>query len=351
MAGILSKLHTFTVEYFSDNCNEAVARAQRQGKSHQEEAFDMKDKTFKGLVTKSTGSWYQVKVADGSIYPSRIQGRFRTQGIRTTNPVAVGDWVDIMIEPGQDTAVITKLYNRRNYMIRKSINLSRHAQIIGANLDQAFLVVTLASPPTSAGFIDRFLVTAEAYGIPASIVFNKLDLFSEEGLKILAQYMDLYEDIGYPCYAVSALEGAHLDELIHVLKDKTTLISGHSGVGKSTLINQLVPDAALRTGEISEWSDKGKHTTTFAEMIEMPFGGLLIDTPGIQEFGIVDMDSAELSHYFPEMRALLNQCRFHNCRHLEEPACAVREAVEEGLIAPSRYDSYVSIYHGHETRN
>ncbi|HLW49614.1 MAG TPA: ribosome small subunit-dependent GTPase A [Sphingobacteriaceae bacterium] len=306
---------------------------------------------MKGLVTKSTGSWYQVSVPDGRVYQSRILGRFRTQGIRTTNPVAVGDWVDIVPEPGQDTAVITYLHDRKNYVLRKSVNLSKHAQIIAANLDQAFLVVTLASPPTSLGFIDRFLVTAEAYGIPAGIIFNKLDLFSEEGLEILAEYRDIYERIGYPCFQVSALEGTHVDELEAVLKDKTTLISGHSGVGKSTLINRICPGLKLRTGEISDWSDKGKHTTTFAEMIPLPFGGYLIDTPGIQEFGIVDIDQEELAHFFPEMRAMLNHCRFHNCQHLQEPACVVRDAVEEGDIAESRYDSYLSIYHNNETRN
>ncbi len=305
---------------------------------------------MKGLVTKSTGSWYQVSVPGGRVYQSRILGRFRTQGIRTTNPVAVGDWVDISPEPGQDTAVITHLHDRKNYMIRKSVNLSRHAQIIAANLDQAFLVVTLASPPTSLGFIDRFLVTAEAYGIPAGLVFNKLDLFSEEGLDILAEYQDIYERIGYPCFQVSALEGTNIAALESVMKDRTTLISGHSGVGKSTLINRICPGLSLRTGNISDWSDKGKHTTTFAEMIELPFGGYLIDSPGIKEFGIIDIAPGELGHFFPEMRAMLNQCRFHNCQHLNEPACVVRDAVDAGQIAESRYESYLSIYHKNETR-
>ncbi len=303
-----------------------------------------------GLVTKSTGSWYQVLGDDGVHYNCRIKGKFRTKDIKTTNPVAVGDRVSFEPEPDLDTAVITRLHDRRNYIIRRSVNLSKQAQIIAANLDQAFLVVTLASPPTSLGFIDRFLVTAEAYDIPAGLIFNKLDLFSEEGLEVLDEYQQIYTAIGYPCYSVSALHGENVEEVKALLKDKTTLLSGHSGVGKSTLINAIYPEAALRTGELSEWSDKGKHTTTFAEMITLPFGGQLIDTPGIRELGIIDIEQQELSHFFPEMRALLNGCRFHNCRHINEPGCVVLEALENGAIEPSRYDSYLSIYHGNDTR-
>lgn len=306
---------------------------------------------MRGLVTKSTGSWYQVLDENGNRYECRIKGKFRTQGIKTTNPVAVGDWVDFEVEHGQQSAVITKLEPRKNYIIRRSVNLSKQTQIIGANLDLALLVVTLASPPTSTGFIDRFLVTAEAYGIPAALVFNKLDLFSEEGLEILQVYMDIYENLGYPCFAVSALEKENIAPLKELLKDKITLVSGHSGVGKSTLINSLIPDLNLKTGDISEWSDKGKHTTTFAEMLDLPFGGKLIDTPGIRELGIVDIEPQELSHYFPEMRMLMNQCKFHNCRHINEPGCVVLEAVENGDIEPSRYDSYLSIYGNENNRN
>ncbi|WP_185213242.1 ribosome small subunit-dependent GTPase A [Sphingobacterium mizutaii] len=306
---------------------------------------------MRGLVTKSTGSWYQVLDDEGKRYECRIKGIFRTQGIKTTNPIAVGDRVEFEIEHGQQSAVITKLEPRKNYIIRRSVNLSKQTQIIGANLDLALLVVTLASPPTSTGFIDRFLVTAEAYGIPAALVFNKLDLFSEEGLEILAEYMAIYENLGYPCYTVSALEKENIEELNEVLKDKITLISGHSGVGKSTLINAIIPGADLKTGNISDWSDKGKHTTTFAEMIDLPFGGKLIDTPGIRELGIVDIEPQELSHYFPEMRNLLNQCKFHNCRHINEPGCAVLDALENGEIEPSRYDSYLSIYNNENNRN
>lgn len=305
---------------------------------------------MRGLVMKSTGSWYLVLDEEDRRHSCRIKGKFRTQGIKTTNPIAVGDWVEFEIEPGQESGVINKLYPRRNYIIRRSVNLSKQTQIIAANLDLAMLVVTLASPPTSTGFIDRFLVTAEAYSIPASLVFNKLDLFSEEGLEILADYINLYQELGYTCYAVSALEGENVEELKQALKDKITLVSGHSGVGKSTLINRLVPGLTLKTGDISNWSDKGKHTTTFAEMIDLPFGGKLIDTPGIRELGVVDIEAQELSHYFPEMRDLLNECRFHNCRHINEPGCAVLEALEEGRIDPSRYESYRSIYANENNR-
>ncbi|MCL4639881.1 MULTISPECIES: ribosome small subunit-dependent GTPase A [Olivibacter] len=304
---------------------------------------------MKGLVTKSTGSWYTVS-AGGTSYECRIKGKFRTKDIKTTNPIAVGDWVEIEPEPEQETAVIIQLYDRKNYMIRKSVNLSKQAQIIAANLDQAYLVVTLASPPTSLGFIDRFLVTAEAYDIPAGILFNKLDLFSEEGLEILADYRSIYEHLGYPCFEISALKGINIDAIEASLTHKVTLISGHSGVGKSTLINRLIPEASLRTGKISDWSDKGKHTTTFAEMLPLIQGGYIIDTPGIQEFGVIDIEQQELSHFFPEMRALMNRCRFNNCRHINEPGCAVLGALEEGEIETSRYESYLSIYHGNDSR-
>lgn len=305
---------------------------------------------MQGLVTKSTGSWYQVQTPDGQRFDCRIKGKFRIKGITTTNPIAVGDQVEFEQEPDLGTGVITKLHDRKNYIIRKAINLSKQAQIIAANLDQAFLVVTLASPRTSLGFIDRFLVTAEAYDIPARLIFNKLDLFSDEGLEILDAYKSIYEDIGYPCFQVSALEGTNVDEVVAELKDKVSLLSGHSGVGKSSLLNAIIPDLELRTHQISEWSDKGMHTTTFAEMFELPEGGFIIDTPGIRELGIIDIKKQELSHFFPEMRSRMHDCRFNNCRHINEPGCAVLEALENGEIEPSRYDSYLSIYHGNDTR-
>jgi ribosome biogenesis GTPase len=305
---------------------------------------------MKGLVIKSTGSWYGVLTDEDKTINCRIKGKFRTLDIKTTNPIAVGDHVDIELEPDQETGLITLLHPRKNYIIRKSINLSKQAQIIAANLDQAFLIVTLASPRTSLGFIDRFLVTAEAYDIPAKLIFNKLDLFSEEGLEILEEYQSIYEQAGYPCYSVSAIKETNLDQIRNLLKDKVTLVSGHSGVGKSTLINALLPGQELKTGEISDWSDKGKHTTTFAEMFNLPFGGYLIDTPGIRELGVFDIEKQELGRLFPEIRKLMTNCRFHNCRHINEPGCAVLQALENDEFESSRYDSYLSIYNDNNTR-
>ena len=305
---------------------------------------------MQGLIIKSTGSWYEVLTDEGNTVKCRIKGKFRTLDIKTTNPVAVGDRVSIEPEPDQNTGLITELEPRRNYIIRKSVNLSKQAQIIAANLDQAFLIVTLASPRTSLGFIDRFLVTAEAYDIPAMLIFNKLDLFSEEGLEILDLYKQIYETAGYPCFSVSAVQETNLEQVRNLLKDKVTLVSGHSGVGKSTLINALLPGSRLKTGEISDWSDKGKHTTTFAEMFQLPFGGYLIDTPGIRELGIFDIEKQELGRLFPEIRILMESCRFHNCRHINEPGCAVLKALGQGQFESSRYDSYLSIYHDNETR-
>lgn len=306
---------------------------------------------MQGVVIKSTGSWYQVLTDKGELYNCRIQGKFRTQGIKTTNPVAVGDKVEIQPEPEQETAVITRLHPRTNYLIRKSVNLSKQSQILAANIDQAFLVVTLSAPATSLGFIDRFLVTAEAYGIAASILINKTDLLTApQERELLADFSALYQEIGYPCYSISVVENTGIAALSALLQGKTTLLSGHSGVGKSSLINRLIPDSRLKVGEISGWSQRGKHTTTFAEMIPLPDKGFLIDTPGINEFGLVDMEASEIAHYFPEFRSRLNQCRFHNCVHVNEPGCAIISAVEQGAISLDRYQSYLSIYEGRDTR-
>ncbi|MBC7744796.1 MAG: ribosome small subunit-dependent GTPase A [Flavobacterium sp.] len=306
---------------------------------------------MQGLIIKSTGSWYRVLKNTGEEIDCRIKGKFRIKGITTTNPLAVGDNIDFEMEPDQATGIIINLRERKNYIIRKSVNLSKQGQIIAANLDQAFLIVTLASPRTSLGFIDRFLVTAEAYHIPAVLIFNKLDLFSADGLEILKEYQSIYENAGYPCYSISALQSMHIDPVKALLRDKVTLFSGHSGVGKSTLINALLPGFELRTNNISDWSDKGKHTTTFAEMFNLPFGGYLIDTPGIRELGVIDIEKAELGPLFPEIRALMSSCRFYNCRHINEPGCAVLTAVADEEITASRYDSYLSIYHGNDTRS
>jgi ribosome biogenesis GTPase len=305
---------------------------------------------MRGLVIKSTGSWYQVVDEEHNLFACRIKGKFRIKGIQSTNPIAVGDYVDFELEPNAETGVINTLHDRKNYIIRRSINLSKQSQIIAANLDQAFLVVTLASPRTSFGFIDRFLVTAEAYGVPTILGFNKVDIYNDEGLELLKYYKSVYESIGYRCIEVSALEGTNINPCVDLLRDKVTLFSGHSGVGKSSLINAIIPQKELKTGEVSEWSNKGQHTTTFAEMHELPGGGYVVDTPGIRELGVVDIAKEELSHFFVEMRDRLNSCKYHNCRHVNEPCCAIIRAVENGEIALTRYESYLSIYHGNETR-
>lgn len=301
-----------------------------------------------GVVMKSTGSWYTVLGGDGTVTECRIKGVFRIKGIKSTNPVAVGDKVIFGME-SDGKGVISGIGERNNYIIRKSINLSKQSHIIAANMDQAFLIVTLAFPRTSTGFIDRFLLTAEAYHIPMHIVFNKVDLFEDaELMQELDDFIAIYEKIGYTCHKVSATEKTHLDLLRSLTKDKITLLSGHSGVGKSTLINAMDPELDLKTGEISDAHSKGKHTTTFAEMHRLSYGGFIIDTPGIKELGLVDMEKEELTDYFPEMRAIKHLCKFNNCQHINEPKCAVIEAVEKGEIADSRYNSYVGIVNGEE---
>ncbi len=305
---------------------------------------------MKGIVIKSTGSWYSVRLANGKQIEARIKGKFRLKGIRTTNPIAVGDNV-ILKEEEDGTAVINEIEKRKNYIIRKSINLSKKSHILAANVDQAILIVTISQPKTYTAFIDRFLVTAEAYHIPTVIVFNKIDIYSDEEKKELAFLKYNYEKIGYQCIEVSAIEKTNVDELIEVMKNKVSMISGHSGVGKTTLLNTVEPNLNLKTSAISEIHKSGKHTTTFAEMFELSFGGFIIDTPGIKAFGLINFDKAELSHYFLEMRERLKECHFNNCLHINEPKCAIKEALEKGEIIEFRYQNYIGMYNDDEEEN
>ena len=294
-----------------------------------------------GLVIKNTGSWYTVLTDDGQLIDCKIKGNFRLKGIRSTNPVAVGDRVQI-VPNNEETAFITEIEDRRNYIIRKSINLSKQSHIIAANVDQAILVVTVANPQTSTTFIDRFLASAEAYRVPVILVFNKTDLLDDDMRRYQEAMVNLYQTIGYECHQISAENGDGVDDLRPLLKDKITLLSGNSGVGKSTLINRLVPDANLRTSEISDAHNTGQHTTTFSEMIRLD-EGWLIDTPGIKGFGTFDMEPEELTSYFKEIFHFSQDCRFSNCTHTHEPGCAVLKALEDHYIAESRYQSYLSM--------
>lgn len=297
---------------------------------------------MKGLVIKNTGSWYTVKTDDGNIVESKIKGNFRLKGIRSTNPVAVGDRVEI-IRNQEGTAFINAIEDRRNYIIRKSQNLSKQSHIIAANVDQAFLIVTVNYPQTSTTFIDRFLASAEAYSVPVVLVFNKTDLLSEEERHYQDMMMTLYETVGYQCVAISAEKGDGVETLLPLLHDKITLLSGNSGVGKSTLINRILPGVNLRTAEISDSHNTGMHTTTFSEMLLLPDGGYIIDTPGIKGFGTFNMEPEEISGFFKEIFRFSKDCRFNNCTHTHEPGCAVIKAVEDHYIAASRYQSYLSM--------
>ena len=281
---------------------------------------------MKGLVIKNTGSWYTVRTDDGRDVESKVKGNFRLKEIRSTNPVSVGDRVDIDIN-NEGTAFITRIEDRKNYIIRRASNLSKQSHIIAATLDQAMLIVTVNYPITTTVFIDRFLATAEAYGVPVKLVFNKIDRYKGEDKEYLDALINLYTTIGYPCSTLCAKTEEGLDALKAELKDKITLLSGHSGVGKSTIINKLVPGVNLRTGDIAEYHNKGMHTTTFSEMIPLPEGGYLIDTPGIKGFGTIEMETAEISHYFPEIFKFSEDCRFNNCSHRHEPGCAVLQAL------------------------
>ncbi|TVQ87623.1 MAG: ribosome small subunit-dependent GTPase A [Bacteroidetes bacterium] len=306
---------------------------------------------MEGIIIKSTGSWYKVLDEKGNTYDCRLRGKFKMEGIRATNPVAVGDKVEFSLEHDQGTGIITQIHERKNHIIRKATKLSRRSQVIAANLDQALLIATLFLPRTSTGFIDRFLVNCEAYSVPAHIVFNKYDLYEEEEEQLLDELISIYEPLGYKCLKVSATRKTNLDDFSDLLSNKITLLSGHSGVGKSTLINAIEPGLNLKVDEISLAHLKGKHTTTFAEMFRLSKGGFIIDTPGIKEFGLVDFEPWELCHYFPEMLKLFNQCRFDNCTHLHEPGCKVKEKLEEGEIHPYRYHNYLNMLTGQDTRN
>lgn len=297
---------------------------------------------MKGLVIKNTGSWYSVKTDSGKVVECKIKGNFRLKGIRSTNPVAVGDNVEIALN-SEGTAFITHIEERRNYIIRKSQNLSKQSHILAANVDQAFLIVTVNYPQTSTTFIDRFLASAEAYSVPVVLVFNKCDILSDDERHYQQSMIHLYETIGYECREVSAATGEGVDGLHALLKGKITLLSGNSGVGKSTLINQILPEANLRTAEISDAHNTGMHTTTFSEMLELPEGGYIIDTPGIKGFGTFNMEPEELTSYFPEIFHFSKGCKFSNCTHTHEPGCAVLKAIDDHYIAQSRYQSYLNM--------
>ena len=298
---------------------------------------------MQGVVTKSTGSWYWVRTKEGVLYECRIKGKFRIKGIKSTNPVAVGDWVDFEIEPNKNMGVIHHIHPRKNYIIRKSVNLSKQTHIIAANIDLAFLLVTTDSPKTYTAFIDRFLATAEAYHIEAVLLFNKMDMYEEDAFIEVQILKDIYERIGYTCIEISAITKQNLPLVKELMKDKTSLFSGHSGVGKSTLINAIEPSLNLKTKPVSEIHKQGLHTTTFAEMFPLSFGGFIIDTPGIKGFGVVDFLKEEVGDFFPEIFALKGQCKFNNCLHVNEPDCVVMEAVEKEEIDGSRYESYLQL--------
>lgn len=299
-----------------------------------------------GIVTRSTGSWHWVSTGSGHNVPCKLKGNFRLKGIRTTNPVAVGDRVEVDWKDSDEVGIIVKILPRNNYIIRKATKLSKESHIIAANIDQLIVVATLAFPRTSTGFIDRMLVTAEAYHIPAIIVFNKIDLYTSELEEWFDETEQIYKDVGYACLRVSAKKGDGLETLKNVLRDKVSLLSGHSGVGKSSLINALEPDLDLRVKEISSYHLKGQHATTFPEMHTLGIGGYVIDTPGIKEFGLTDFSPTEVAERFPEMRALMHLCRYRNCTHSHEPGCEVIKAVNEGKIHPSRYSNYMSMFNG-----
>ncbi len=303
---------------------------------------------MKGIVFKSTGSWYYVRDAEGNYHQCKLKGQYRIKGLKATNPIAVGDTVLFELQAKEKIGIIQNIDARKNYIVRKSKKLSKQIHIIAANIDRAYLVATLAQPRTSTGFIDRFLVTAEAYHIPASIIFNKIDIYNEKLSKTHQKLKSIYENAGYPCYEISATRGDNIVQLNDAFAGKINLLSGHSGVGKSALINAIQPDLNRKTGEISESYLKGKHTTTFTEMLCLNNGGFIIDTPGIKEFGLIDFKKEDLTHFFPELFHLLPQCKFYNCTHTNEPDCAVKKALIDKHISEARYKSYLGIFYGEE---
>jgi len=305
---------------------------------------------MEGVVYKSTGSWYWVKSANGLFHQCRIKGKFRIKGIKSTNPIAVGDVVEFDLEKkgDEEIGVIKKIQERKNYIVRKSVNLSKQTHIIASNIDQVFLLITINNPPTLTTFIDRFLATAEAYSIKAILVFNKIDTYEIEEKAEILYLKDIYEPIGYECIEVSSTNGINVDKIKELMKGKVSMFSGHSGVGKTTLVNAIEPSLDLKTKEISDQHKQGQHTTTFAEMFDLSFDAKIIDTPGIKGFGVVDMGKEELGDYFPEFFALKSHCKFHNCIHIKEPQCAVKTALDEEIISWSRYKSYLQILEGEE---
>jgi ribosome biogenesis GTPase / thiamine phosphate phosphatase len=304
---------------------------------------------MKARVYKSTGSWYSVKTEDGQFYQARIKGVIKLDNRTSTNPIAVGDWVKCETEMDQPTLMISDILDRDNYVARQSPHNKRQQHIIASNLDQSILLATLKAPKTSQGFIDRFLISCEAFHIPAIIVFNKSDIYGAKEMAIYEMMKEMYEAIGYKVFLISIEKEQGLAPIKELLVNKTTLVSGHSGVGKSSFINYLFPDLAISTQEVSEWSGKGMHTTTFAQMYDLPTGGSVIDTPGMRELGLVNLEKEELAQYFPEMRERMSGCQFNNCQHINEPGCAVKAAVEKGLITEARFFSYVDLWHGIET--
>lgn len=303
-----------------------------------------------GVIIKSTGSWYWVRTETHNQFQCRIKGKFRTKGIKSTSPLTVGDHVDFELESKSNTGIITRIHDRKNYIVRKSVNLSKQTHIIAANIDLAFLLVTLDNPPTFTSFIDRFLATAEAYHIKAILLFNKIDMYNEELNLKKNELIRVYENIGYTCLEISATENINIKEVSELMLGKISMFSGHSGVGKSTLINAIDPSLQLKTAEVSVQHKQGQHTTTFAEMFALPTEpeSYIIDTPGIKGFGVVDFEPSEIGDYFPEIFALKQSCKFNNCMHINEPKCAVKKALEDGGIAPSRYRSYLQILEGEE---